>query len=428
MTDHAQDTTPRTWVAIDIAKKVHVVLVESADGTRRSYRLRRQVQEVDRFVAFLHAQDPPVRIGFEPTGNYHRTLAYRLGRAGFQLRLVSSVASARYREAMFNSWDKNDPKDAAVILALLKQGLTQFYHDPLVAGIHDLQEISKTYHQIALSRTRLQHSLLTHCLPLYFPEMDRYWHTSRSEWFIRFLLRFPLPTSICALEQEEFIDQAWGVVGRKVGKRALLEEIYELAHRSAALPVKEESPAIEMFRLQLRRYLKLCEQRADLEKLAHGLLQEHLDYQLLRTIPGIGPILALTILAEAGDVRRFAHHRQFLKYCGLDLAKSQSGSMQGSHQLSKRGNARLRSAFWLAGQVAVRMTENSFRAKYERYIRTDPKNPGRRRKALTAVSAKMARVAYSVVKHGRPYRPYFEHDFPGGLIPLKRAVEAVGTS
>ncbi len=145
-------------------------------------------------------------------------------------------------------------------------------------------------------------------------------------------------------------------------------------------------------------------------------------------IPGIGPILALTILAEAGDVRRFPHHRQFLKYCGLDLAKSQSGATKGLNRLSKRGNARLRSAFWFAGQVAVRMRENSFRTKYERYIRTDPKSPGRRRKALTAVSAKMARVAYSVVKHERAYRPYFEHDFPGGLIPFKRAVEAVGTS
>ena len=34
------------------------------------------------------------------------------------------------------------------------------------------------------------------------------------------------------------------------------------------------------------------------------------DYQLLTSIPGIGPINALTILAEAGDLRRFGHHRR----------------------------------------------------------------------------------------------------------------------
>ena len=59
-------------------------------------------------------------------------------------------------------------------------------------------------------------------------------------------------------------------------------------------------------------------------------------------------MIALTTLAEAGDVRRFAHHRQFLKYCGFDLAKQQSGNQRGKEQLSKRGNARLRLAFWLA--------------------------------------------------------------------------------
>jgi transposase len=50
------------------------------------------------------------------------------------------------------------------------------------------------------------------------------------------------------------------------------------------------------------------------------LLKDLPDYQLLTSVPGIGPINALTILAEAGDPRRFNHHRQFLKFCGMDLA------------------------------------------------------------------------------------------------------------
>lgn len=46
--------------------------------------------------------------------------------------------------------------------------------------------------------------------------------------------------------------------------------------------------------------------------------------------------------------------------------------------------------------------------KYERYIKTDLKNADSRRKALTAVAAKMARVAYSIVKANQPYRRFFE--------------------
>src|SRR5713226_7404222 len=66
-------------------------------------------------------------------------------------------------------------------------------------------------------------------------------------------------------------------------------------------------------------------------------------------------------------------------------------------------------AFWMAAQRAVRMNETSFRDKYERYTRHDSGNPDVRRKALTAVAAKMARVAYAVVKHDPPYHGYHEH-------------------
>jgi hypothetical protein len=84
-------------------------------------------------------------------------------------------------------------------------------------------------------------------------------------------------------------------------------------------------------------------------------------------------------------------------------------------------------AFWMAAQRAVRMNENSFRDKYERYTRHDSGNPDVRRKALTAVAAKMARVAYAVVKHDQPYHGYHEQALPSGSIPLKRAVGARAT-
>ena len=48
-----------------------------------------------------------------------------------------------------------------------------------------------------------------------------------------------------------------------------------------------------------------------------------------------------------------------LKYCGFDLCTAQSGQFRGTTRLSKRGNARLRYAFWMAGTVAIRMQQNS---------------------------------------------------------------------
>ena len=179
-----------------------------------------------------------------------------------------------------------------------------------------------------------------------------------------------------------------------------------------------------MFRLVLAEARSLIRQRDSIEAMADELLRDSSDYHLLRQIPGIGPINALTILAEAGDLRRFRHHRQFLKFCGLDLATQQSGSFRGQTKLSKYGNARLRRTLWLASQVAIRQKENSFRDKFERYIARDRLSADRKRKALTAITAKMARVVHAVIKTGADYRPFIEVPVPGGRTPLSRAVRA----
>ena len=207
-----------------------------------------------------------------------------------------------------------------------------------------------------------------------------------------------------------------------MNKAAKLEEIYELAHDTIALPLAPDSFGVLAFRLQLERYLSLNKLRRQLEGWAQVALETNTDAALLQSIPGIGPVLALIILAEAGDLRRFGHHRQFLKFCGLDLAKSQSGSTRGREKLSKRGNARLRYAFWMAGGIAIRMRDNSFREKYRRYISSDPEDRDLKRKALTAVMAKMARVAYAIVKTETPYRVYHE-----AAVPVDRSL-SVGPS
>ena len=88
-----------------------------------------------------------------------------------------------------------------------------------------------------------------------------------------------------------------------------------------------------MFRFVLAEGRSLIRQRDAIEEQAHAALASNPDYQRLRQIPGIGPIIAMTILAEAGDLRRFGHHRQFLKFCGLDLATHQSGQFRGQTKL-----------------------------------------------------------------------------------------------
>jgi len=417
MTHHISSTEDQVLVAIDIAKIRNDVLVEQPDGKRKAFKMANKMTDFVEFTRYLKAFGFPCLIGFEATGNYHRPLAYYLLQQGFELRLVSSLAAARTRQALYNSWDKNDPKDAQVILHMLKTGLTQIYYDPLVQEINDIQELSLTHYQISRHKVRIQHSIMTHYLPLYFPEAQRFFHASRAEWLTAMLIRFPVIAAITKYTCEQFIEEAWVVAGKKVSKSAVLSEFYEAARTSIGLPVAEDSMAAQMFRVILGEHQVLCRLRADTERQADAFLQGEPDYHRFRTIPGIGPIIALTILAEAGDLRRFAHYRQFLKFCGFDLATQQSGRFRGTSKLSKHGNARLRYVFWLAANVAIRLRENTFRTKYERYIKRDPDNKDLKRKAYTAVATKMARVVHAVIKNGTDYRCYYESEIPSGRIP-----------
>jgi transposase len=161
-------------VAVDIAKSRNEVLIEvDPNQRRRRLTVLNTRTEHDRFIATLAGYNRAVVCAFEATGNYHRPLAWRLIKAGYEARLVSSVGLARTREALHNGWNKNDPRDAQVILHMLRIGATQRYYDPLAVGINDVQELSKTHEAISKAKTEIQHRILTHYLPLYFPEADR---------------------------------------------------------------------------------------------------------------------------------------------------------------------------------------------------------------------------------------------------------------
>jgi transposase len=421
--------TAAALVATDVAKLRNEVLIEVPEARRRRRMTVTNTRaEHDRLVAALHGLERRVTVGLEPTGHYHRPLASRLVQAGFSVWLISSVALARTREALHNGWDKNDPKDAQVILHMLRIGAAKPYHDPLEHGINDIQELSMTHEVVSKAKTEALHRIQTHYLPLYFPEVDRFRNNTRSDWFFALIERFPMPASITALSKDDSVAAAWDLAGRKVAKARLLGDIYDTAQTSIALPILPDAPAITMFRLVITEARHLIGQRDTIERLAEGLLGSHPDSQRLQQVPGIGPINALAILAEAGDLRRFGHHRQFLKFCGLDLATHQFGQFRGKTKLSKRGNARLRRTVWMAAQVAIRQRENSFRAKFGRYVAKDRKDPDLRRKAFTAITAKMARVVHAIIKSGVDYRPFVEGPVPGGRTPLYRSREGASAT
>ena len=73
------------------------------------------------------------------------------------------------------------------------------------------------------------------------------------------------------------------------------------------------------------------------------------------------------------------------------------------------------------------MRENSFRRKFDNYVRGNPLDADLRRKAYTAVTAKLARVVFGLIKQQTDYRPFFGTSVPVEEPSRTRAVGAAVT-
>lgn len=125
--------------------------------------------------------------------------------------------------------------------------------------------------------------------------------------------------------------------------------------------------------------------------------------RLLRTIPGIGRIVALTILSEIPFITSFGRAREVAAFAGLTPALKQSGtSLNRRGHLTKEGSRALRKQLYMAALNVVRR-DNALRATYEAMVeRGKPKMV-----ALCATMHRLLRISFGVLKHQSPFVPSF---------------------
>ena len=138
----------------------------------------------------------------------------------------------------------------------------------------------------------------------------------------------------------------------------------------------------------------LEEQIKSLESIILESARHHdsVAYSLLKTIPGIGKVLALTILYEIHDIGRFPRVQNFASYCRLvKCPRESSGKMMGSKN-NKIGNAHLKWAFSEAACLFIR--DNDLSKRYHQKL----VNKDGKAKALSIIAHKLAIAAYYILK------------------------------
>jgi transposase len=123
----------------------------------------------------------------------------------------------------------------------------------------------------------------------------------------------------------------------------------------------------------------------------------------LRSIPGIGPLIATAIVAAIGNGAAFRKGREFAAFVGLVPRQYSTGGKARLMGISKRGNSYLRKLLIHGARAAVVRMKRE-RAPFGGWLNgLEQRAP--RNVVVTATANKLARIAWAVLSSEDPYRP-----------------------
>jgi transposase len=296
-------------VGIDVHKQTHAAaLIDDRGGHIESVTIANSPKGYRHLIDWLvdhHA--PDAVIGVESPGSYGRCLVAPLAGAGFDVLQVPAWRT--HRERHRRGPGKTDPGDA---LSIAKVVLTN--RDDL--GPAQEPELVRALGMLELQRRRFVRDRTQAIQRL---RVDWTQHDPVAE------------TSVIRCDRK-----------RELAKLKRIQLGNGLAQRTAARCIRELARDIEDLN---KRITALDTEIAE-------LLDAHDNP--LEAVHGIGTNLAATIIAQAGDVRRFRDQAAFARFCGTAPIPCGSGQTAGRHRLHRGGNRQLNAALYRIAIVQAR--------------------------------------------------------------------------
>lgn len=328
------------YCGIDLHSDNSVVVV--TDETDKVLVSKRCPNDLQKILALLAPHQPELSgVVVESTYNWY-WLVDGLMAAGFNVKLANTVAMKHY-DGLKHS---DDETDAAHLAHMLRLGIlpTGYIHPPAERALRDLAR-----KRIQLVRDRTRHVLAVENI-LARQTGGRVAATTIKRWTAADVDALGLAADVClAMQSNVAVITALNL---------------EIGHIEARL--------LEGARLRP-------------------------DFVRLKSIPGIGEVLAIVIMLETGDVSRFAQVGNYASYARcVDSARYSNGKKKGEGN-TKNGNAYLVWAFIEAANFARRYSEEARRFFDRKKAKTNNVV------ATKALAHKLARASYHMLKEGQPF-------------------------
>jgi len=381
-------------VGIDVGKRHHVAVILDANGQQVGRALRFANDQVgfEQLRNQLAATGEVILIGLEATGHYWLALYAMLSGAGYELVVLNALQIHAYRKSGIRK-RKNDRYDAYWIADYIRISRHSQQHQPQ-PELLQLRELTRFRASLTDQIGDCKRKVIS-ILDRVFPEYESLFSNVFIQTSRRLLAEALTPDEFADFDLAE-LAQLLAQTSRGRHGQAKAEEIQTLARRSVGIGFLGDALRVQMSCL-LQQLTLLDAQRQQLEAEITTLMDRLPQH--ITSIPGVGPVTGAIILAEIGDVQRFAAPEKLVAYAGIDPTVFQSGQFSASQtRMSKRGSPYLRHALWQAAFMATQH-DPQLREFYQRK-RAEGKAHGT---AVGAVSRKLLHRIYVILKEQRPY-------------------------
>lgn len=386
------------YVGIDIASEKHDCCILGEHNKKlESFSFS---NTRDGFISLLaackkYAEPEQTKIGLESTGIYGDNLRDFLRRNGYEIRTFNPLLIKKSIQATTLRKTKTDKSDASFLASYLARELPD--PDPQISyHISELKSLTRARFSVvgACSKAKTQLKAL---LVQVFPEF----YTAFSDVFgvaaIAILRKYPTAKKLSAAKKT-----AVAKILSEASRHRLGEEkaamLIDLAKNSVGC--HSETKALEM-----QYYLDQIELNTAYIRRYEAAIREIMNEidSPITTIPGIGLVLGAMILAELGDVTRFATPEKVLAFAGLDPSIYQSGKYTpASGTMVKRGSPQLRWALLMAARSTIVHNPN-IAIYYQKKL-----SEGKHYNVICShIAKKLVRILYSLLKKNTPYSLFY---------------------
>lgn len=392
-------------VGVDVSKGKSTVCILKPYGeiVCSPFEVKHVEKELEDLAGLLNKLDGEIRVVMEATGVYHLPILTFLQEKGYFVSVINPYSMKKYAKDNSLRRAKTDRLDSIMIA---NYGIDRWFK------LQKYEGDENTYAELKLLGRRYRYYMelhvkslqeLTHILDYVMPGIKAMFNSwdeaSNKDKLGDFVERYWHYDLITSMSREEFTEDylAWAKEKKYHQSSAKAEAVYEMA--SDGIPtLSSDTPSTKMLVQEAIAVLRAVDSSlfriiSRMQELAKTLP----EYSTVRSMGGVGDVLAPKLIAEIGDVRRLHNAKALIAWAGIDPPPYESGQFVGSQRrITKRGSSTLRKVGYEVMRVLKSHREPEDNVVYNYILKKEAEGKSKKAAKIAGLN-KFLRIYYARV-------------------------------